>query len=105
MKPYLNAAMALFLLSAAPLAVQAAEPKIKVVRVIGDDIRVPIPDGFCEPEGPFQDNARLAEASDTQNVTFLVPGGVRLPAAEIALQPIQPPERSERIRKLRAALP
>jgi len=71
MKPYLNAAMALFLLSAAPLAAQAAEPKIKVVRVIGDDIRVPIPDGFCEPEGPFQDNARLAEASDTQNVTFL----------------------------------
>lgn len=69
MKPYLNAAVAAFLLSASPLAAQAAE--VKVIRVMGDDIQVPVPDGYCEPQGPYRDNAQRAEASDSQNVTFL----------------------------------
>jgi hypothetical protein len=71
MKPLLSTAIALFLLSAAPLAAQAAGSQVKVIRVMGDDIRVPVPEGYCEPQGSYRDNAQRAEASDSQNVTFL----------------------------------
>jgi hypothetical protein len=49
---------------------QAAEA-FKTIRVVGDDIRVPIPEGYCEPRSQYADAAQMASALDNQNVTFL----------------------------------
>ena len=40
-------------------------------RMLGDEITVPTPAGFCEPTGAYADTAQIAAAGDSQNVTLL----------------------------------
>jgi hypothetical protein len=53
------------------VAGSAAAQSVKSIRVMGDDIRVPVPAGWCEPHDQYVDNAQRAAASDPDNVTFL----------------------------------
>jgi hypothetical protein len=46
-------------------------PKTITVRIIGDDIQVPLPPGYCEVTGKYADYAQLAAATDNDNITVL----------------------------------
>jgi len=75
------AALACAVLAAAPAQAapaKAAPPKAMQVgpttlsfRMLGDEITVPTPAGYCEPTGPYADAAQVAAAGDSQNVTLL----------------------------------
>jgi hypothetical protein len=50
-------------------AAQAAEPRSVVVD--GQAVRLPVPEGFCLPTGPYEVGARQMAAFDEDNVTLL----------------------------------
>lgn len=52
------------------LAVPIAPPTLSF-RIMGDEIIVPTPAGYCEATGAFADAAQLAAAGDNQNLTPL----------------------------------
>ncbi|MBX3483991.1 hypothetical protein [Phenylobacterium sp.] len=44
---------------------------LTAVRVGGDEIRVPVPDGYCPPEGRYANIAQVTDAMDSQSITYL----------------------------------
>jgi len=50
---------------------RATAPAFAAARIMNDDIRVPLPEGFCEPTGPYIAQAQLIAAADNDNVTVL----------------------------------
>ncbi|MBL8552638.1 MAG: hypothetical protein JNL41_00060 [Phenylobacterium sp.] len=63
------AAMAAALL-AWPQAASAADG-ITAIRVGGDEIRAPVPAGYCPPEGRYANIAQITDAMDSQSITYL----------------------------------
>ncbi|MBL8772140.1 MAG: hypothetical protein JNK30_12225 [Phenylobacterium sp.] len=62
------AALAILL---APAGAAAEEAAALAVRIGGDEIRMPVPAGYCEPTGRYANIAQLTDAMDRENITYL----------------------------------
>ena len=66
MKLLPGAVAALVLSSAAHAA-----PRTLSVKIGGDEVRMPVPEGYCEPQGRYANIAQLTDAMDSQSITYL----------------------------------
>lgn len=63
------AAAAVVSLAATPLT--TAKPPVTIpVRLVGDDLALPLPEGYCEPTGRYVDLAQLVAAVDKESITL-----------------------------------